>query len=272
MCVTALQSGSSGNATLVSAGRTAVLVDCGISPSRLEDRLAPHGRRIQDLAAVLVTHEHSDHAGACGVLARKHGLPLYMTDGTAIQAAAHILRREEERARVKILPRSGVLAFKDGVAVDPGGPFDLKVEWIPVPHDAMEPVAFVVERQGVRVAVLTDLGHANAQVCKLFETLDLALLETNFDPARLRDGPYPRSLKRRIGSSLGHLSNGQAARLVRDHASPRLRGVLLGHLSAENNAPDLAREAMQRALEARGDLEVALHMTYRDRGAPSVEL
>jgi phosphoribosyl 1,2-cyclic phosphodiesterase len=265
-----LQSGSEGNATLVAAGKTTLIVDCGISPSRLEKRLAAHGRTIADLSGVLLTHEHSDHAGGAGALARRFGVPLYMNEATARAASGRILR-DEDRPFRHILPRDGALAFRDGKVVDASGAHDLRVEWIPVPHDAADPVAFVVERQGIRAAVLTDIGHASPAIKALFETLDLVLLESNHDRERLRDGPYPRSLKQRIASRLGHLSNVEAARLVRDHAAPRLRALLLGHLSGTNNAPALAEEAMRHALAKRRDLDLAVHLTYRDRSAPALE-
>lgn len=269
---TSLQSGSEGNATLVQAGGTSLLLDCGLSPTRLEKRLESIGRGGTRPAAVFVTHEHSDHAGGCGVLARRYSMPIYVTHGTAIEMAGRILRREEERAFVRLLPPSRVVAFKDGQPVDPGLAHDLKVEWVNVPHDGSQPVNFVVERQGVRAAVLTDLGHANKEVRALFETLDVALLESNHDREKLRDGPYPRSLKQRIASSLGHLSNAEAARLVRDHASTRLRLLVLGHLSAVNNDPVLAEQTMRAVIDKRRDLQVALHVAPRDRASVVLEL
>ena len=272
MTFTSLQSGSEGNATLVQAGGTSILLDCGLSPSRLEKRFEAIGRGATRPAAVFVTHEHSDHAGGCGILARKHGVPIYVTHGTAIEMAARILRRPEEREHVRFLPATRVVAFKDGQPVDPGLVHDLKVEWVSVPHDGSQPVNFVVEREGVRAAVLTDLGHASREVRALFETLDVALLEANHDRELLRDGPYPRSLKQRIASSLGHLSNGDAARLVRDHASPRLRLLVLGHLSAVNNDPVLAEQTVRAALDKRRDLDVALHVAPRDRPSIVLEL
>lgn len=271
-----LQSGSSGNATLVAAGGTTLLVDCGISPARLAERLAGVGRTLGQVSGVLLTHEHSDHSGGCGALARKHGVPLYATEGTALGMASQVLRKKVERDAVRFLGREGPgregLAFRDGRLVPADQPHDLRVEWVQVPHDAREPVAFAVERKGVRVGVLTDVGHASAEVCRFVGTLDAVLLETNHDRGKLRDGPYPAALKRRISSPLGHLSNAEAARLVRDHASPRLRAVLLGHLSAVNNAPALAEGALRRALDKRADLDVALHPTFRDRAAPAFEL
>jgi phosphoribosyl 1,2-cyclic phosphodiesterase len=267
-----LQSGSEGNATLVSAGGTALLVDCGISPAHLRARLEPLGRTPAELACVLVTHEHTDHAGGAGALARRFGVPLYMNEPTARACSERILRKKVEREAVRILPESGRLAFRDGRPVDPGERHDLAVEWIPVPHDASAPLAFAVERETVRAAVLTDIGHASAAIRALFETLDLALLETNYDRDRLRDGPYPRSLRRRIASSLGHLSNVEAARLVRDHASPRLRHLVLGHISQVNNEPELAKDALRAILARRSDLDVALHVAFRDRASGAIEV
>jgi phosphoribosyl 1,2-cyclic phosphodiesterase len=272
MTVVSLQSGSEGNATLFSGGGTSILVDCGLSPTRLEKRLAAAGRPGERIAAVLVTHEHSDHAGGCGILARKLGVPIYVTHGSAIEMTQRILKRPEEREHVRFLPPSRVLAFKDGAPVDPGLAHDLKVEWVAVPHDGSQPVNFVVERDGVRAGVLTDLGHASKPVRELFETLDVAFLESNHDRERLRDGPYPRSLKQRIASSLGHLSNNDAGRLVRDHASSRLQTLVLTHLSAVNNDPVLAEQTMRSVLERRRDLSVQLHVAPRDRPSTILEV
>lgn len=273
LVATSLQSGSSGNATLVSAGRTSILIDCGISPRRLEERLAPLGRTPRELAAVFVTHEHWDHAGGCGVLSRRFRIPLYMTEGTARAAAGRIFKKKAERELVRILPRSGRLALAGGRALEnEDAPGELAVEWLTVPHDAAEPVAFAVECRSVRVGVLTDLGHASRAVRAWFETLDAVLLETNHDRDMLATGSYPASLKRRIASRLGHLSNEQAAALVRDHASPRLRVLLLGHLSADNNRPERALDALHAALGRRSDLEVRLELTRRDAAAAPVKL
>lgn len=272
MTIVSLQSGSEGNATLVSGGGTSILIDCGLSPSRLEKRLSSTGRTGIRLDAVFVTHEHSDHAGGCGVLARKRGVPIYVTHGSAIEMTQRILKRPEEREHVRFLPPSRVLAFKDGAPVDPGLAHDLKVEWVPVPHDGSQPVNFVVERSGVRAGVLTDLGHASKPVRELFETLDVAFLESNHDRDRLRDGPYPRSLKQRIASSLGHLSNKEAGRLVRDHASSGLQVLVLTHLSAVNNDPVLAEQTMRAVLEKRRDLSVQLHVAPRDRPSTVLEV
>ncbi|MBI3725413.1 MBL fold metallo-hydrolase [bacterium] len=272
LSVASLQSGSEGNATLVAGGKTAILVDCGLSPARLRERLAGLGRRVEDLAGALVTHEHADHAGGCALAARRLGLPLYMTEGTAAEASKRILRREKDRARVRILPPSGSLAWKDGAPVEPSREHDLRAQWIPVPHDAEEPVAFVLERAGVRVGFLTDLGHASRAVRELVGTLDAALIEANHDPGLLRDGPYPDSVKRRIASSVGHLSNEQVAKLVRDHAGARLRVLLLGHLSRENNSPELALAAVREALARRGDLDVDVRIASRDGASAVIEL
>jgi phosphoribosyl 1,2-cyclic phosphodiesterase len=256
--VTSLQSGSTGNATLVRAGKTAILIDCGLSPARLTQRLAPLGLAPADLAAIFVTHEHADHAGGAGVVSRKFGVPLWLTEGTA-RAAGRILKG---CAKVKHLAREGELALADG----------LRVDWLPVPHDAEQPVAFGVERKGVRFGVLTDLGHATPAVRDWFGRLDAALLETNHDETMLDRGRYPESVKRRIASRMGHLSNAQAARLVRDHASPRLRVLLLAHLSEENNCPDRAEETLRDALARRPDLTPRVEVTRRDDASASIEL
>jgi phosphoribosyl 1,2-cyclic phosphodiesterase len=246
----------------VRAGKTALLIDCGISPARLKERLAPLGLAPGALTAALITHEHSDHAGGAGALARRFGVPLHMSEGTARGACERILRTKKEQDAVRFLPRSGRLEFDD-----------VSVDWVPVPHDAREPVAFAVERKGVRFGVLTDLGHASRPVRDWFETLDAVALEANHDRDMLDAGPYPMMLKRRIASRLGHLSNEQARRLVLDHAAPRLRAIVMAHLSAENNAPQFAEEAIRDALERRRDLEdVSLTLAKRDGASEMLAL
>jgi len=195
--------------------------------------------------AVLITHEHGDHIGAARILHNKlkkktgRSIPFYMTQGTF------------DGANEKCLP-ANVQIICAGVPFK-HGPFS--IEAFSIPHDVRDPVAYRVERGAVAAAVLTDLGRPTELVAEKIRDVDLLVLETNHDEQMLVDGPYPWELKQRIRSNHGHLSNRQSARLLSMALSPRLKHVVLAHLSDENNTPDLARGAIQQVL---GDRAVSI--------------
>ena len=248
MRVSVLGSGSSGNSVYVHAGNTRLLVDAGFSAKALADRLSTIRVDAHTITAVVVTHEHGDHTCGIGVFARRHGTPLYMTDRTR-RECARLLRGNEE-----------VRSYR------PGRPFvvgDLRVEPFLTIHDAADPVgvALVDECTGLRLGIATDLGRPTAQIRHALAECDLLIVEANHDEVMLHTGPYPSSVKRRIASSHGHLSNQAAARLLTDLMHPRLAGVVLAHLSKECNRPALARQIVGDALRRvgwRGHLDVAL--------------
>ncbi len=248
MKVSVLGSGSAGNSVLVWAGNTRVLVDAGLSARAIASRLETLGVSPESIAGIIVTHEHGDHTAGIGVYARRYGTPLYMTDRTH-QACAKLLRGQER-----------VVQYR------PGRPFsigDVRVEPFLTIHDAADPVgvALVDECTGLRVGVATDLGRSTAQIRHALSDCDLLILEANHDEVMLHMSHYPSSVKQRIASSHGHLSNQAAARLVTDLMHPRLAGVVLAHLSKECNRPALARQVVGDALEKlgwKGHLEVAL--------------
>jgi phosphoribosyl 1,2-cyclic phosphodiesterase len=245
--VSVLGSGSGGNSTLIEAGGTRILVDAGFSGRDLSRRLARVGVRPDGLSGVVVTHDHGDHTRGMGVLARRHGVPLYLTDPTR-QACHRLLRGTEE-----------IRSYR------PGRPFHigtLRIEPFMTIHDAVDPVAVAVvdTHTETRMGLATDLGRPTAQVRHALSRCDFLVLEANHDEVLLREAPYPVSVKGRIASSHGHLSNHAAARLACDLLHPRLAGILLAHLSAESNRPDLARRVVREALDQagyRGFLDVA---------------
>jgi phosphoribosyl 1,2-cyclic phosphodiesterase len=227
-----LGSGSRGNGTLLRAGDVCLLIDCGFTTRQLERRLAAAGLGLDDLTAVLVTHEHSDHANGVGPLARRTGVPVYATLGTWRGMGA--------------LPGA-----RDGV-VTADRPFRLgpvEVAPVTVPHDAREPVQFRFRHGERSVGVLTDLGHPTAHVAEQFRGCDALLLEFNHDPELLRCGRYPEPLKRRVGGRFGHLANGQSAELLAALEPERLQVLVAGHLSEQNNTPEHARTALEAVLE-----------------------
>lgn len=251
LTVTILQSGSAGNATLVQAAGTALLIDCGLPPKRLAPCLRDRGLQPGDLAAVLVTHEHGDHIGGCAKLSARFGVPLYMTEGT-LRAGRKRLGETIARDAVRILPERGWLAFHEGLEseADPDS-VDLSVDWVPVSHDGRETVSYAVQRNNFRFGVMTDLGVVTDPVRRMMRSLDAVSLETNHDVELLRMSPYPPFLKRRILGPGGHLSNAQAAALVREEAGPRLRWIFCAHISENANTTERVLAAMAPVSEDR---------------------
>jgi phosphoribosyl 1,2-cyclic phosphodiesterase len=226
-----LGSGSRGNALLVEAGRTRLLLDCGFSLKETELRLGRLGVEARGLDGVLVTHEHEDHAGGVARLAARHGIPVWLTHGTLRAGPA--------------VPGADVRVF------DPHGRFavgDLEVQPFPAPHDAAEPVQYVLGDGACRLGVLTDIGEPTPHVVNMLSGCDALVLECNHDAEMLARGPYPGQLKRRIAGRLGHLDNEAAARLLGQLDKRRLRHVVASHLSETNNTPELARAALSREL------------------------
>jgi len=222
-----LGSGSKGNGTLIESGDTCLLVDCGFSVRETEKRLARLGRTGQDLSAILVTHEHSDHGRGAAALARKYGLSVYLTAGTL-----RGLHRDAP-AVPKII--CGEQEFEVGA---------ISVTPVTVPHDAREPVQFHFTAAGRRVGVLTDLGCITPHVVNSFNGCDGLLLEANHDTAMLDKGPYPAALKRRVGGDWGHLNNDQAVQFLRAVERHCLQILVLGHISLQNNAVSLVKNAV----------------------------
>lgn len=220
----ALQSGSAGNCVFVEADGVRLLIDAGISGKQTALRLAEHGVDVRSVAAVLITHEHSDHVQSAHVLQRKFGLPLYATNGT--------WREMNRSGRVW----SDARAFRAGERLRIGG---VTVETIPTPHDAADPVAYIVDSGHGRLGILTDLGHPFAELGAAIASLDGVFLESNYDPDMLADGGYPLSLQRRIAGPHGHLSNEESAGLLREHGR-RLTWACLAHLSEDTNSPRVA--------------------------------
>ena len=226
MNLISLQSGSNGNCLYVEAGGVKLLFDAGISGKQAASRLAFHERDIRDVSALIVSHDHADHVRCAGIYQRKFGIPLYITEKT-LRAAR--LRNDPGR-----LDR--VEYFVSGRTIQFG---KVSVETIATPHDGADGVAFIVDDGISRLGIFTDLGHVYAELENALSSVDAALIESNYDPGMLKNGPYPAFLKKRIAGPGGHLSNIEAAELAA-RTGAGLRWVCLGHLSAENNTPELA--------------------------------
>ncbi len=244
-----LGSGSGGNAALLRGGGGTLLLDAGFAPGELIKRMATVATDPPELSAIILTHEHGDHICGAPALARKLGIPVYLSRGT-LAGSHRVWRRGDELRLIGTEPFSVA-----GFAVSP----------IPVSHDAREPLSFRFELGGCSLVVLTDLGEADAVVEDRATEADGLIVEANHDRDCLLSGPYPDHLKRRILSGFGHLSNDQCADLLRRVASTRLQRVVLAHLSQENNRPLLAWEAAAGALYERGVLEQIISVASQSR-------
>lgn len=232
-----LGSGSRGNGTVVALGGQVVLVDCGFTLKQSERRLQRLGLSGGDIAAILVTHEHADHIAGVAPLAHKYAIPVYASYGTS--------RKLPDGLPVR--PFDGDVVFEiEGVRVNP----------VRVPHDAREPTQFVMEDGSETVGVLSDLGCVTQHVIEQYQRCTHLLMEANHDLAMLLDGGYPPQLKRRISADYGHLSNDQALRLLEKLAHDALH-VVIGHVSAENNCPDLLRRVFADVRADLGSLQFA---------------
>jgi phosphoribosyl 1,2-cyclic phosphodiesterase len=227
-----LGSGSRGNCLLVESGSTRILIDAGFGPRETKRRLERLGVGVADINAVLITHEHSDHIGGAYACGSRFDWKVLMTAGTCSasrQGAADV----------------SVRLFDSHQPFDFG---DLSVQPYPVPHDAREPVQFVIGDGSVRLGVLTDAGHVTPHMVSMLNGCDAIVLECNHDAILLANGSYSQALKRRIAGALGHLDNLAAGSLMAQIDRTRLRHVIAAHLSEQNNTPELARDALSRPL------------------------
>jgi len=259
-----IASGSSGNCIYVGSSETSVLVDTGISGCRVEQGLNGLDLATKDMDAILLTHEHSDHVKGLGILARRYGIPIYATQGTADalkgmtalgkipEGLMHVIRADE--------------TFAVG---------DLSIRPFAIPHDAAEPVGYRLENGGKSAAVATDLGHYDEYIIRNLKNLDVLLLESNHDIRMLEAGRYPYYLKRRILGDSGHLSNESAGQLLCEVLHDDMKEIFLGHLSKENNYEALAFETVCTEVTmgdnpyTSGDFRISI--AHRDLVSESVE-
>src|SRR5579875_304741 len=232
-----LASSSSGNATFLATDRTRLLIDAGLSRREIAKRLAAIGEDVCALDAILVTHEHCDHTSGLTALIRgaKRPLPVYLTELTS-----RFIDWGECPAPME--------HFQAGCGFSIG---DFTVSSFTLPHDAMDPVGFTVRAQGVKVAIVTDLGYITDSLRVHLRSTDVLLLESNHDLEMLRVGPYPWSVKQRVMGRRGHLSNEVAAEFIQNDLDTRVSTVVLGHISEHNNHPELVRGAGAKALHGR---------------------
>jgi len=245
LCV--LASGSSGNCTFISTGTTRILIDAGLSAKKTTERLAEIGERVEELDAICVTHEHGDHIAGLRVLQKKHGVAVYANAGTL----------------------DGIRATKQGGAVEcrqftTGSKFeigDLVLEPFSVPHDAYEPVGFVLRSGTHSVGLATDVGIVTNLLREKLRECHVVVIEANHDEELVHASPRPWSLKQRILSNQGHLSNRASAELIAEVAGEGLTHLFLAHLSSDCNSPTHARHTFEAVLAKAGHDHVHIHLT-----------
>ncbi len=252
LCV--LASGSKGNATYISNGRTSILIDAGLSGKELQRRMTLRGLDPAGLDAILVSHEHTDHIRGVGVMARRFDLPVHISDGT-LQASQKVVGKLKD-----------VRPFDCGRSFSVG---DFAVHPFSISHDAADPTGFTIRCNGTKVGVATDLGIVTKMVEDHLTGCDALILEANHDPKMLIDGPYPWPLKQRIKGRSGHLSNEDAALLLETLMHERLSHVVLAHLSEENNTPDKAMAVLASVVEGK---RTKLHVASQAAGAGVLRL
>lgn len=228
MRLAVLGSGSRGNAYLVEAGHTRVLIDCGFTLKEIKRRLGVLGVEPESLSAILVTHEHGDHVRGLGPLARAYGLATWMTKGTTMGIKCGDLPDAQH-----------INCHSDSFEIG-----DLRILPYPVPHDAREPCQFVVEWQGKRLGLLTDTGHITPHIIECLYQCDALVLEFNHERGMLLNGPYPPALQARVGGMMGHLSNNQAMGLLGSLDVERLQFLIAAHISENNNTLDQVRSTV----------------------------
>ena len=234
LSICALASGSSGNAIYVESDGTKLLIDTGISARELTKRLSSLGVKPQELDGILITHEHGDHIRGLRVFTKNYHVPIYCTQNTWYYLAEQGVSERYQR----IIHRDEVFEMDD-----------LQIEAFPIPHDAVDPVGFCIANHTSKIGIATDLGHIPEYLRSKFRLAQLVFLEANHDVPMLTKGKYPQFLKERILGNRGHLSNDTAAAFIADLAEENLQKVVLGHLSKNNNTPEMAISAVQNRLE-----------------------
>jgi len=256
--LTILGSGSSGNCAYLETTETRLLIDAGLSARQIRKRLLTIGRTPENLSGILITHEHSDHIQGLAVLATKLQVPVYCN------------RLTKEAIETQLQIRVDFRLFSTGASFEVG---DLSVDTFSVPHDAYDPVGFLVHTDAGKIGFLTDLGHATKLVIERVRAANILLLETNHDMKLLQeDTKRPWSVKQRIASRHGHLSNDGAAQVVDQIVSAELNRIYLAHLSGDCNHPDLAHRVVGQRLEELGATHVHLERTSQELPCPTLDL
>jgi phosphoribosyl 1,2-cyclic phosphodiesterase len=256
LCV--LASGSSGNCTFIGTQTTRILIDAGLSAKKTAERLAEIGEKPEDLDAICVTHEHGDHIAGIRVLQKKHGVPVYANAGTF-----EGIRTARQGGEVTCRQFTTGSAFQIG---------DLCLEPFSIPHDAYEPVGFVIRSAGSSIGLATDIGIVTNLLREKLRACEVVVIESNHDEAMVHEAARPWSLKQRILSNQGHLSNRASAGLIAEIAGEGLKHLFLAHLSGDCNSPSHARRAFETVLADAGHDHVRVFLTGAEQISEILEL
>ena len=249
-----LSSGSCGNSHYVETGKTKILVDAGISGKKIIENLNEHEKNLKDLNAILVTHEHTDHIQSVGVISRKYDVPIYTTEKTWEEIKNHIGNIKEKN--IIILDKNKKIAIGD-----------IEIDSFQTVHDAVDSVGYTLNNGKKKISIVTDLGVVTQEVFEKIKGSDIAIIESNYDDEMLSFCSYSPSLKKRIRSEVGHLSNNEAAYLAIALVKTGTSKILLGHLSKESNLPQLAFQTVGTILTSHkmGPKDVSLDVLLRGR-------
>lgn len=258
-----LYSGSSGNSIFLASDEAKILIDVGLPGKKIDEALKAIGQNPQELNGIFITHEHSDHIKGVGVLSRKYDIPIYASDQTWIAMEASIGKIKEHN--IKIMDRRSIVDIKD-----------LSIKSFNIPHDAASPAGYTVYSKGKQASVATDFGTFTQEIYDNLKDSEVILLESNHDVNMLKFGPYPYSLKRRILSEIGHLSNEDCGSAIVNILKNGLgKKFVLGHLSNTNNHPDLAYQTVLNVLNENGikqGEDVFITMANRKAPSPLIEI
>lgn len=247
--VSVLASGSRGNCALVATSTTRILVDAGLSGRETYKRLRALGERVEEIAAILITHEHSDHVAGLERLATKLNVPVFLTAPTHDAWSRAVRDNNDDQGAIPELPKSEHFSAGRGFRVG-----DIEVMPFTIPHDAADPVGFTFRAEGVKIGFATDLGYMPASVRDHLRGCSVLVIESNHDLEMLRSGSYPWSVKQRVMSRVGHLSNESLAEFFSGDYDGGAEYLILAHLSEQNNHPEIARAAAEQALGGRQGL------------------
>lgn len=250
-----LASGSSGNCHVVSDGKSYILIDAGLSGKEIEKRLKEVEVDPKNLSAIIVSHEHSDHISGVGILSRRYNIPIYANDGTWTGMISKIGKIAEDN----------IQCFTSNENFHIG---EFNIRPYSISHDANDPVGFSIERNGKKISIATDLGYITDEIMEEARDSNLVILESNHDEEMLKAGSYPYSLKRRVLSNIGHLSNEAAGNAIVSLVNKNVGSILLAHLSLENNFPELAIATIKNILDLQKIVigkDINLDLAHRDR-------
>lgn len=248
-----LYSGSSGNSTFLASENTKILVDAGLSGKSIETALLKIGFKPNEIDAILVTHEHTDHIKGVGILSRKYNIPIYANTLTWKHMLKYIGKIKEHN--IKVISNNHMIIK------------DMEITSFSTSHDAVDPYGYAIDCKDKRACIATDLGFISDEIKYILRDSDVILLESNHDVEMLKFGPYPYDLKRRILSKIGHLSNDDCGKAILNIINNKFKKIILGHLSKINNYPELAYKTVVTTLVEAGiklNIDVAISMARRD--------